>query len=138
MSYFRHEELNMEYGVLPERRFGFLESVLVNIPLLNLLYTRKIRVEIISRLGVQPVRGMFNTFRIFRKARKLNFKAKVYRTFFNILVVIDTSKSEAWLSPASFDGKELCPGHEYHFKVNLNSSVEKSTLEMIDDVPGEA
>ena len=135
MSYLRHEELGTEYGVLPVRPLGLLESILVNIPLLNLLYTKKIRVEITSRFGAQPVHGMFNRFRIFRNTKTLKFKAKVYETFHNIIVVIDTSKSESWFSPASFDGKELYLGHEYHFKVNFNNPMEKSTLEMIDDVP---
>ena len=138
MSYLRHEKLCAEYGILPVRPFGLLGSILVNIPLLNLLYTKKIRVEITSRLGVQPVHGIFSRFRIFRNTRTLKFRAKVYETFHNILVVINTSKSESWFSPASFDGTELYPGHEYHFKVVFNSSVEKSTIEMIDNVPGEA
>lgn len=136
MSYHRHPRclgLCAEYGILPVRPLGFLGSILVNIPFLNLLYTKKIQVEITSRMGPQPVRGIFNKFRIFRNTRTLKFKAKVYETFHNILVVIDTSKSESWLSPASFDGTDLYPGHEYHFKVNFNSSMEKSTIEITED-----
>lgn len=138
MSYLRHERLGTEYGILPVRPLGFIGSILVNIPLLNLLYTKKIRVEITSRFGVLPAHGIFKRFRIFRGTKTLKFKARVYGTFHNILVVINTSNSESWFSPASFDGEELYPGHEYHFKVVFNSSTEKSTLEMIDDAPGEA
>ena len=137
MSYFRHEELGAEYGILPIRPLGLLDSILVNIPLLNLLYTKKIRVEITSRIGAQPVHGIFNRFRIFRNTKSLRFKAKVYKTFHNILVWIDISKSESWCSSATFDGTELYPGHEYRFKINISDSVEKSTHDMIDDVPME-
>lgn len=137
MSYFRHEELGAEYGILPVRPLGLLGAILVNIPFLNLLYTKKINVEIISRFGIQPAYGMFNEFRIFRNTKTLKFKTKVCETFHNIIVVINASNSESWHSPASFDGKELYPGYEYNFKVNFNRSIEKSTIEMIDDVPGE-
>ena len=138
IGYLHHDELGTKYGILPVRPLGFLGSILVNIPLLNLLYTKKIGVEITSRFGVQPAYGIFNKFRIFRNTKTLKFKAKVYETFHNILVVIDTSKSESWFSPASFDGKELYPWHEYHFRVNFNKSMDKSTLEMTDDAPEKA
>lgn len=136
MSYHRHPRylgLCAEYGILPVRPLGFLGSILVNIPLLNLLYTKKIRVEITSRFGVQPTYGIVTRFRVFRNTKTLRFRAKVYQTFHNIIVMINTSNSESWLSPVSFDGTDLHPGHEYHFKVNFNSSMEKSTLEMIED-----
>jgi len=139
MSYLRHEELGTEYGVLPVRPLGLLGSILVNIPLLNLLYTKKVSVEIVSRIrtriGSLPGRGMFNTFRVFRNTKTLKFKARVYETFHNIIIVIDTSNFESWTSPASFDGEELYPGHEYVFTVNLNSSMEKATIEITDDMP---
>ena len=121
MSYLRHEELDAEYGILPIRPLGLLGSILVNIPLLNLLYTKKIRVDIIGRIGAQPAHGIFNRFRIFRNTKTLKFKAKVYETLPNILVWIDIGKSESWFSTAVFDGKELYPGHEYRFKININS-----------------
>ena len=133
MSYYHDEELGTEYGVLPVRPLGLLGSILVNIPLLNLLYTKKVSVEINSRFETQPIHGMFNRFRVFRNTKTLKFKAKVYETFHNIIVVIDTSNFESWNSPESFDGKELYPGHEYLFKVVLDHSIE-----MIDDIPGEA
>lgn len=137
MSYFRHEELGVEYGILPVRPLGLLGSILVNIPLLNLLYTKKVNVEINSRFRFQPIHGMFNTYRIFRNTKTLKFKAKVYEPFHNILVAVDTSDFESWTSPSSFDGVELYPGNEYHFKVNFDSSLEKATIELTADIPGE-
>lgn len=136
MSYHRHPRylgLCAEYGILPVRPLGFLGSILVNIPLLNLLYTKKIQVEITSRFGVRPTYGIFTRFRVFRNTKTLKFRAKVYKTFHNIIVMVTTSNSESWLSPAAFDGSDLRSGHEYHFKVNFNSSMEKSTIEMIED-----
>lgn len=64
------------YGVKPCRLFW--ESILLHLPIINLLYTKKISLHLTSRQkGGAPICGIFSSFRIFRNQACIAFKFRV-------------------------------------------------------------
>lgn len=91
MSYISYN--GVKYGVCPCR--PILKSLVLNLPLVNLIYSRKIRVSLISRLDNHaPVTGIHGDFRIFRDQKKINFRFMVPERFNNILVKISDVHEE--------------------------------------------
>lgn len=60
-----------DYGIILKR--GYLETILTNIPLINLLYTEKIRLDVVGwRKG--PCCGIWKNFRVLKWVKKRTIK----------------------------------------------------------------
>ena len=62
-----------KYGIVP-RRSSIWETIFVNLPFINRLYTIKVEVNVVSRMkGGAPCYGIFETFRIFKNQNTILF-----------------------------------------------------------------
>lgn len=93
------------YGIIIKR--NFLETILVNLPLINLLYTKKIRVNITRRTkSGAPVHGIFNDFRVYKNEKAFRIFFKVPEIFSNVLIHVDDKTN-----PGNTYSKDI--GEEY-------------------------
>lgn len=101
------------YGIIVKR--NLLETILVNLPLINLLYTKKIRVNItqISKSGA-PVDGIFNDFRVYKNEKTLRIFFMVPEIS-NILIHIEDKTN-----PGNAYSKNV--GEEYIYFPNVEYS----------------
>ena len=91
MAYYRFK--GVKYGVCSHRPIW--KSLLVSIPIINLLYTKKIRVSLTcrSKRG-EPITGVHSDFRIFRWQKTVKYRFMVPDTFSNVLVLVE-NKAES-------------------------------------------
>ena len=77
------------YGIVPKR--NIIHSILLNIPLINLLYTTKIKVRLTSRLDYgAPIIALESKYlRIYRWQSSLIINFILPETFKNVLLTID-------------------------------------------------
>ena len=120
MAYYRFK--GVKYGVCSHRPIW--KSLLVSIPIINLLYTKKIRVSLVSRSKrCEPITGVHGDFRIFRWQKTVKYRFMVPDTFSNVLVrVMNTAESVTY-------GRDQLSGMyfintQYHQKVDLSKKEE--------------
>lgn len=94
MAYYRFK--GVKYGVCSHRPIW--KSILVSLPIINLLYTKKIRVSLTSRLREgTPMIGINGQFRIFRWQKTVKFRFMVPETFHRVLFrVMNTNETETY------------------------------------------
>ena len=111
-----------KYGIIPCR--SILETILINIPAIRCLYTKVVRVDIVSRdhLGI-PAIGMFEEIRIFRKCRKFSVKFMVPDTFSNLVFfVTDYSKYGKRIFVKKEPERILNPSTAYSYEFDLKDN----------------
>lgn len=75
------------YGIIPKR--NIIDSILINLPIINRLYTKKIEIHLTSRLDSgAPVCGIHNSVRIYSWQYKLMINFMVPEVFTNVLLNI--------------------------------------------------
>ena len=120
MSYLTYA--GIKYGVKPDR--SFFKSLLLNLPIINLFYTRKIRVNVLTRTQRgEPIQSIFETFRIWRFQKTVRCKTMVPETYQNIMIWASNSKDE-WISESLKLASDVVfhIGHEYDFSINIKKS----------------
>ena len=108
----------MKYGIIPKR--NIIDSILINLPIINRLYTKKIEIHLTSRLDSgTPVCGTFRCLRIYSWQNKLMINFMVPEVFTNVLLNI-YNKNIVYEPRECYDkcrelGKDLVykPGIEY-------------------------
>ena len=108
----------MKYGIIPKR--NIIDSILLNIPIINRLYTKKIEIQLTNRLDSgAPVCGIFSCVRIYSWQYKLMINFMVPEVFTNVLLNI-YNKGDVYEPRACYDkcrelGKDTVyePGIEY-------------------------
>ena len=96
------------YGIIIKR--NLLETILVNLPLINLLYTKKIRVNITRRSkSGAPIHGIFNEFRVYNNEKAFRIFFKVPETFSNVLIHTDDKTN-----PGNTYIKDVGEEYDYH------------------------
>lgn len=75
MSAFKDPIPHKDYGIIINR--PWYVSLLVNLPLINLLYTKKYRIDVTFMTAKAPVIGVFRNIRLFRWSKEVNTKYKI-------------------------------------------------------------
>ena len=89
MAYYRFN--GVKYGVCSHRPIW--KSLLVSIPIINLLYTKKIRVSLTSRSKRgEPITGVHGDFRIFRWQKTVKYRFMVPDTYTNVYIRVTDPK----------------------------------------------
>lgn len=105
------------YGIIIKR--NLLETILVNLPLINLLYTKKIRVNITRRLkSGAPVHGIFNDFRVYKNEKVFRIFFKVPEIFSNVLIHVDDKTN-----PGNTYSKDVGEEYDYIPKVEYSEVI---------------
>ena len=117
MAYYHFK--GVKYGVCPRR--SIWKSLLVNIPIINLLYSKKIKVSLTSRTkeGL-PMIGTNGQFRIFRWQKTVHYRFMPPDTFTNVYIrVTDPSENVKYVTYDCGTSKLFNIGHEYRASMSL-------------------
>ena len=113
-----------KYGVVPCRICGIFESILLNIPLIRELYTKKISVSLTSISPKnEPITGIFGKFRVLKRDRVCSVEFMVPEPFYNILVTVRDAKTNKQVCQSEHIKyrSEFLPGTVYYLTVNLEN-----------------
>lgn len=111
MGYLKYD--GKRYGI--KLRRSFLSSLIANLPIINLLYTIKIEIHVVSVTdGGAPMYGHFACFRIFKNQKDILFNFIPRETMCNVYKYADkiVSKDEsvhiaaAWARHVLYTGGE--------------------------------
>lgn len=120
MAYYRFK--GVKYGVCSRRPIW--KSILVSLPIINLLYTKKIRVSLTCRSSRgEPITGTFGDFRIFRWQKRVEFRFMVPETFHRVLFrVTNMGETETYCSDGP--GGPYSVGLEFYDSLTLQKKGE--------------
>ena len=120
MAYYRFN--GVKYGVCSHRPIW--KSILVSLPIINLLYTKKIRVSLTSRNKYgSPLTGIHGDFRIFRWQKTVKFRFMVPETFHRVLFrVTNMNETETYCSDGP--GGPYSVGLEFYDSLTLQKKGE--------------
>lgn len=113
MGYIKYNGL--KYGICPYKR-SFWTSLILNLPVINLLYSKKIKMNLTSRQrDGAPVTGVFSYFRIFKNQDFIKFRFMVPKVFERVMVTIDDMNDHQIGKHRNLpDENKYFPGKEYH------------------------
>lgn len=116
MAYYSHK--GVKYGVCPHR--SIWKSLFVSIPIINLLYTKKIKVSLTSRLKEgTPMIGITGQFRIFRWQRQVKFRFIVPERLTYVWMRVTNPNDSIIYRTGPLDKDSYEAGHEYHWETKL-------------------
>ena len=122
MAYYRFK--GVKYGVCSHRPIW--KSLIVSIPIINLLYTKKIRVSLTSRSKRgEPITGVHGDFRIFRWQKTVKYRFMVPDTFSNVLVLVENKAESVTYGSDQLSGTYFI-NSQYYQKVDLSKKDEES------------
>ena len=103
----------LTYGIIPKRRL--IDSILINLPLINRLYTKEIHVHLTSRMeSGAPICGISEYIRIYKNQNVLMIAFRPPELFTNVLLRIDNIKCPDSCRPLSeYKDTKYFPCHEY-------------------------
>lgn len=116
MAYYRFK--GVKYGVCPRR--SIWKSLLVSIPIINLLYTKKIKVSLTSRRKEgTPMVGITGQFRIFRWQRQVKFRFIVHERFTYVWMRVTNPSDSIIYRSGPLDKDIYEAGQEYYWETRL-------------------
>ena len=122
MSYYRYN--GIKYGVCSHRPIW--KSILVSLPIINLLYTKKIRVSLTCRSSRgEPITGIFCDFRIFRWQNRVKFRFMVHDTYTNVHIrVMDPKEAVVYARESVGDSHVYYINSQYFREIALTMKEE--------------
>ena len=123
MAYYCY--MGVKYGVCSHRPIW--KSLLVSIPIINLLYTKKIRVSLTSRnKRKEPVTGVFGDFRIFRWQKTVKYRFMVPNTYTYVYVRVMSPRESKIYATDELQGTYFIDS-QYYQKVDLHKKKKEAT-----------
>jgi hypothetical protein len=113
-----HSFKGVKYGVCSHRPIW--KSLLVSIPIINLFYTKKIKVSLTSRRKEgTPMIGITGQFRIFRWHRQVKFRFIVPERFTYVWMRVTNPNDSIIYRTGPLDKDSYESVHEYHWETKL-------------------
>ena len=103
-----------EYGIIDPSKNWF-RSLVLHIPFLRRLYSRKVIIHIVSRSDFgTPLCEMSNSLRVFKWTKKVHFKFKVGRcTFTNVMMYMTDRHDRPVSDHKNFQHFDYCKGKSF-------------------------